>query len=94
MASALELGFDMDEALRRQNIAVADVQQLREATVGIAPKDITDKLLVLFLDACGGNIEYARKVIDTYYTVRKTSPEHFAGRDPNSPDIQQCLDNQ
>lgn len=93
MAGSPELAYDLDEAVRRQKISLTDLQRLREATVGIAPKDITDKQLALFLDSCG-TVEFARKTIDTYYTVRKTCPEHFAGRDPNSPEIQQCLDNQ
>lgn len=93
MASSLELGYDLDAAIKRQNISVDDLKRLREETVGIAPRTITDKQLALFLDSCG-SVEYARKVIDTYYTVRKNCPEHFAGRDPNSPEIQQCLDNQ
>lgn len=93
MSSSLELGYDLEAAIRRQSISVDELRRLRDETVGIAPAGITDKQLALFLDSCG-SVDYARKVIDTYYTVRKSCPEHFAARDPNLPEIQQCLDNQ
>lgn len=49
--------------------------------------------LLLFLDACGGPEEGAR-VAKIYYEIKKNSPEHFKNRDPESPQIQQCLSHQ
>lgn len=49
--------------------------------------------LLLFLDSCGG-VEEGAKVAKKYYQIKKNSPEHFSNRDPESPNIQQCLKNQ
>lgn len=40
---AFELAYDLDEALKRQNISLKDIEALRNANVPHTPKDITDK---------------------------------------------------
>lgn len=50
--------------------------------------------LALFIDASNGQIEVAKKTIETYYDARYQAPEHFYDRDPTSDVIQQCLNNQ
>lgn len=50
--------------------------------------------LALFIDASNGQIEIAKKTVETYYDARHHAPEHFFGRDPTCDSIQQCLNNQ
>ena len=89
-----DLGFDLDVAIERQKLSRKDIALLKEATIPLTPTTITDKQLALFLDACNGSVEDTKKVIQVYFQARKSSPEHFNKRIPNSDEIQQCLDNQ
>lgn len=50
--------------------------------------------LALFLDSSEGKVDVAKSVVETYYDCRKQAPEQFSFRDPNSEEIQQCLENQ
>lgn len=54
----------------------------------------TKMQLALFLDSSDGKVETAKQVVESYYDCRKHAPEHFSYRDPNSDEIQQCLENQ
>lgn len=92
-----ELGYDLEEAFRqRKYISQKGIEALRMALGGAknVPETLTDKQLALFLDSSDGKVETAAKVVETYYDCRKTAPEHFSFRDPNSDEIQQCLENQ
>lgn len=40
---AFELGYDLDEALKRQNLSLKDIELLRNSNIPNAPKDLTDK---------------------------------------------------
>ncbi|XP_055642754.1 alpha-tocopherol transfer protein-like [Toxorhynchites rutilus septentrionalis] len=91
---AHDLGFDLEEALEREDLCRKDLLALREPPIEGAPSSITDKQLICFLDACNKNIEETRKVIKIYYAARKDGPELFNNRDPLSPEVQQCLQNQ
>ncbi|VVC39262.1 CRAL/TRIO, N-terminal domain,CRAL-TRIO lipid binding domain [Cinara cedri] len=42
--------------------------------------EISDKQLVIFLNCCRCNVENAKKMIDSYYTMRTQTPEMFANR--------------
>lgn len=93
-----DLGYDLEEALQRRSdrISLKSIQALRVA-VGdskLVPKNITDKLLALFLDASNGRIDVAKKTCEIYYDAKKHAPEHFSLRDPKCSEIQQCLENQ
>lgn len=89
----LDLGYDLNEALIRTNICRDDLDRLRQNLPCGVPTNLTDKQLLLFLNACG-NIDDAARVIKIYYDSRKLSPEHFDDRDPNSREIKQCFKNQ
>ncbi|XP_058821907.1 alpha-tocopherol transfer protein-like [Topomyia yanbarensis] len=89
-----DLGYDLDEALKREALCKDDLQALRTPPIEGAPSNMTDKQLACFLDACNKNIEQARKVIKIYYDARRDGPELFHDRDPFNPKIQQCFDNQ
>lgn len=88
----MDLEYNLEQALERQNISIQEVHKLRDPPVSGVPIDITDKQLTLFLNACNANVETARKVLKSYYEARKNGPELFGNRDPKSPSIQQCLD--
>lgn len=49
--------------------------------------------LLCFLNACDG-VEETIKVIKQYYKTKKSFPQIFTNRDPYSPGIQQCFENQ
>ncbi|XP_037923823.1 alpha-tocopherol transfer protein-like [Hermetia illucens] len=89
----LDLGFDLDEALERTKISKADIELLRGRLPEDVPNNLTDKQLLLFLNACG-SIDEALKVIKIYYDARRNAPEHFNNRDPKHPKIKQCFENQ
>uniref|UniRef100_A0A1B0CL61 CRAL-TRIO domain-containing protein n=1 Tax=Lutzomyia longipalpis TaxID=7200 RepID=A0A1B0CL61_LUTLO len=89
----VDLEYDLDEALKRENLSRDDLSKLREPPIPGVPTNITDKQLAHFLNACG-KVEEARKVIKIYYEARKNSPELFSGRDPNRNEVQKCLQSQ
>lgn len=90
-----DLGYDLEEALIRTNISKNDLERLRKSvsTLQGVPKNLTDKQLLLFLNACG-SIEEATNVIKIYYDSRKNCPEHFNDRDPYGPGVKKCFENQ
>jgi len=90
---AHELGYDLDEAIKRQNLSKENIAAIRESKVPNVPNNVTDKLIALFLDACD-SVEETKSVMSIYYQTRQSSPEHFKNRDPRSDEIQQCLNNQ
>lgn len=49
--------------------------------------------LLCFLNACDG-VDDTIKVINQYYKTKKSFPQVFTNRDPNSPETQQCFQNQ
>ncbi|EAA05957.5 alpha-tocopherol transfer protein-like [Anopheles arabiensis] len=89
-----DLGYDLAEALEREDLSREDLKALRQPPVEGVPATITDKQLACFLDACDKNIDETRKVLKIYYEARKNGPELFNNRDPHSAAIQQCLQNQ
>lgn len=86
-----ELGYDLDEALKRENLSLSDLKSLRTPSVDGVPANITDKQLLLFYNGCNRNIEFSRKVMKIYYDSRRITPEHFSSRDPKSEKLQQCF---
>ncbi|XP_055544981.1 alpha-tocopherol transfer protein-like isoform X2 [Wyeomyia smithii] len=89
-----DLGYDLDEALKREEICRDDFKALRNPPIEGAPTDMTDKQLACFLNACNKNIDQTRKVIKIYYAARRDAPELFNDTDPLSPKIRQCFENQ
>lgn len=87
----MDLAFDLNEALGREDLSIKDIRSLRDPSIPGTPNDITDKQLALFLNACNKDVEYTRKVIESYYEAKRNAPELFDNRDPTSPKIQQCL---
>lgn len=90
----MDLAYDLDEAISRENLSLKDVKGLRDPMIPGVPADITDKQLAHFYNACDKDLDYTRKVIESYYSARKNGPELFDDRDPMNPKIQQCLNAQ
>lgn len=90
----MDLLFDLEEALARENISIDDIHILRNPLPPGTPTDITDKQLCLFLNACDKDIPSTRKVIEAFYKERKNSPEFFSDRDPTSSQITQAFEGQ
>lgn len=94
MTMAHDLGYDLEEALKREGLNRNDLVALRSPPIEGVPLDITDRLLTCFLSACNQNIDETRKVIKIFYDARRDGPELFNDRDPFSPKIRQCFQNQ
>ncbi|XP_031637787.1 alpha-tocopherol transfer protein-like [Contarinia nasturtii] len=55
---------------------------------------ITNTQLILFIESSDGCVDEAQRTLENYYDAKLQAPEHFAGRDPTSDAVQQCLNNQ
>lgn len=88
------LGFDLDEALKREEIEQSVLDKLRHSDIPGMPDSISDHQLLLFYRACQREFDDTRNVIKEYYEHKRTTPEHFTDRNPLSAEVQQCLDNQ
>lgn len=88
------LGFDLNEALKRENFSPNILTELRKAKISGMPENITDQQLVLFYGACEKNFEETKETIHNYFAHKRNTPEHFSNRDPASEKIKQCLNNQ
>lgn len=55
------------------------------------PPDMDDQLLRRFLYSCNYSLERTKKTIDSFYTIRSTTPELFANRDPFDKRIQEVF---
>lgn len=91
---SFKLGFDLNEALKREQIEQKVLDNLRNSDIPGMPNCISDHQLLLFFRACKRDFNTTRTVIEAYYDHKKTTPEHFNDRNPLSKEVQQCLDNQ
>lgn len=91
---SLNLGYDLDEALKREGVQRDVLKKLRDAGIAEMPDSVTDHQLLLFYQACDKDFDDTIRTIVKYYMHKKNATEHFAARDPVSPHIQQCLKNQ
>ncbi|XP_045770008.1 alpha-tocopherol transfer protein-like isoform X2 [Maniola jurtina] len=56
------------------------------------PKDLTDKQLLLFYNACYGDLERTKVCIEKYYQLRKNAPEMFDNRILSSEEVQPSVE--
>lgn len=42
---AYELGFDLEEAIKRRNISKEDIVAIRQSKLPYVPEDVTDKMV-------------------------------------------------
>lgn len=90
----LKLGYDINEALKREEIEQSVLDNLRNSNIPGMPRSISDHQLLLFFRACKREFDTTRTVIEAYYEHKRSTPEHFSDRNPLSDEVQQCLDNQ
>lgn len=50
--------------------------------------------LLLFLNACGSDVDKSATLLENFYKIKKSSPEFFANRDVTNEEIQNCLNSQ
>lgn len=43
-----DLGYDLDEAFKRENISMKDIESLRAAVLDFTPKTITNKQVIIY----------------------------------------------
>ncbi|CAH0384285.1 unnamed protein product [Bemisia tabaci] len=51
------------------------------------PQDLDRRILPFFIRGCKHDIERTKRKVDTYFTYRRTIPEFFQNRDPESKEI-------
>ncbi|XP_072934191.1 alpha-tocopherol transfer protein-like [Epargyreus clarus] len=82
----VELEFDFDAAVASVDVySQDDIEHLRQWTQKLdkskyIPKDLTDKQLLLFCNACYGDLDKTKACIERYYAIRKSTPEIFSNR--------------
>ncbi|XP_063695585.1 alpha-tocopherol transfer protein-like [Culicoides brevitarsis] len=91
---SLQMEFDLNEALKREEVEQDVLDKLRKSDIPSMPDSITDQLLLLFYCACEKDFEVTKQVIKNYYEHKPNALEHFSKRDPDSAKIKQCLQNQ
>lgn len=91
---SVNLGYNIEDALKREDISRQVLDDLRSANVANMPDNLTDRQILLFYMACDKNFDTAKNCIAKYYSHKLGATEHFTNRDPQSSQIQQCLKNQ
>lgn len=91
---SLQMEFDLNDALKRENVEKTTLENLRKSKIPGMPESITDQHLLLFYCACEKDFNVTKQVIQNYFQHKPNALEHFSGRDPDSPKIKQCLQNQ
>lgn len=89
----LAVAFDYKKALERENLKQESVDLLRVKLKHskIVPLAIVDKQLLLFLNACKNDVDKCVLLVESYYKIKKSTPEFFSNRNVESEDIQKCL---
>lgn len=52
----------------------------------------SDEQLIQFLYSCYSKLEVTKKAIDTYYTMKTTTPEFFSNRHLDAPGLKHITD--
>lgn len=91
---SLQMEFDLNDALKRENVDKSILDNLRKSDIRCMPESVTDQHLLLFYCACEKDFNVTKQVIQNYFEHKPTALEHFSHRDPDSPKIKQCLQNQ
>lgn len=94
----VEMDFDYAIAAKSMDkFSQDDINRLREWSQKMdkskyIPKDLSDKQLLLFYNACYGDMDKTKTCIEKYFYYRKHTPEFFENRVINSPDLKQSLE--
>lgn len=83
---SVELEYDYIEATASMDkFSQDDINEVRSWTEKLdkskyVPKDLTDKQILLFYNACYGELDKTKTCIEKYYSCRKNAPEFFENR--------------
>lgn len=95
---SVELEFDYIQATAAMDkFSQDDINELRSWTVSLdktkyVPKDLSDKQLLLFYNACYGEMDKVKTCIEKYYSCRKNTPEFFENRLMSQEDIKKSVE--
>ncbi|VVC87350.1 unnamed protein product [Leptidea sinapis] len=82
----VDLDFDYEVAIKNMDIFSQEhIDNLHDWTQKLdkskyVPKDLSNKQLLLFYNACEGDIERTKICIERYYNLRRSTPEMFDNR--------------
>ncbi|CAO1407078.1 unnamed protein product [Diamesa tonsa] len=87
--------YNYEEAFKILNRTQDEVDELRNIVkdFSVVPKSITDQHLLCFLFE-GYSLNKSAERVKLYYELKVNNPHLFKDRDPESPEIQQCLKSQ
>ncbi|XP_075976832.1 alpha-tocopherol transfer protein-like [Anticarsia gemmatalis] len=91
-----DLQFNYDETTAAMDkFSQNDIDELRQWIQKLdkskcVPKDLTDKQIVIFYNACYSHLEKTKVCIERYYSIRRNAPELFDHRVLNSEDMKQA----
>ncbi|CAG9791242.1 unnamed protein product [Diatraea saccharalis] len=94
----VELEYDYESVTASMDIfSEDDINSLRQWTQNLdkskyVPKDLTNKQLVLFYNACYGDLDRTKVCIEKYYSCRKNAPEFFDNRRTTTTEIVPVID--
>lgn len=94
----VELEYDYNAAVASMDIfSQADFDSIKQWTQKLdkskyVPKDLSDKQLLIFYNACYGDVEKTKTCIEKYYNLRKNTPEIFDNRVLSVDEIQQSTE--
>ncbi|XP_059054821.1 alpha-tocopherol transfer protein-like [Achroia grisella] len=94
---SVELEYDYAAATASMDkFSQADIDALREWSVNAdkskyIPKDLTNKQLLLFYNACYGDVEKAKTCVEKYYSYRKSASDFFDNRNVNSDELKPLI---
>lgn len=94
----VDLEYDYNAAVASMDIfSQEDFDALKQWTQKLdkskyVPKDLTDKQLLLFYNACYGDLERTKVCIEKYYQLRKSAPEMFDNRVLSAEDVQTSVE--
>ncbi|XP_047032668.1 alpha-tocopherol transfer protein-like [Helicoverpa zea] len=95
---SVDLEFDYNEATAAMDkFSQEDINELRSWTQKLdkskyVPKDLSDKQLVLFYNACYGDMDKTKACIEKYYSCRKNGPELFDNRILKTDELKQSAE--
>lgn len=93
-----DLEFDYIQATASMdNFSQDYINELRLWTTTLdktkyVPKDLTDKQLLLFYNACYGDMEKVKICIEKYFSCRKNAPEFFENRYLSQEDVKKSTE--
>lgn len=94
----VDLEYDYEQAIAAiECFSQDDINSLKSWTQTLdkskyVPKDLTNKQLLLFHNACYGDMEKTKTCIERYYNIRKNAPEFFEQRNMDSEELKSAAE--